>query len=112
MAFWNWFEKELFATGTDPPLEGWALPPFLASTKLFGDHRRTSVRGLNPVMLACGYSTHSESASERRGNTVNYFNNFYVTTKGRIWLGLSCMCHVRSAADMGIVNPCVRPVQL
>jgi hypothetical protein len=36
--------------------------------------------------------------SERRGNRVMFFNDFYLKAQARVWPRLSCMCHVRSAA--------------
>ena len=36
-----------------------------------------------------------------RENNLQYFKDFYLRAKARIWPWLSCMCHVRSAGMSG-----------
>ena len=52
------------------------------------------------------------SASERRGDTLKDFKDFYLEVKARIWPWLSNMLQVRSTADVPEEGRDVRVVHL
>ena len=56
---------------------------------------------ISKVMLSGGGSC-QQAASERRGNTVKRFKNFYLEAKASIWPWLSWMCHVGSTVGVQI----------
>ena len=65
-----------------------SLPPFLS--------RRDEMLHTINLSPALGVG---RSAAERRGCNLKRVKDVYLKAKARIWLCLSCMCHIRSIAD-------------